>query len=122
MLAVLLAALESDEDKQKFTEIYELYHVQMEQTAIRILKDQHDAEAASEYPPALFRRQSEHQQVNCSLRQQCRQEQDTSSAATTPEQTEAEHSITPPQVQEWATGTAPPTQRSMQSGLRKPIP
>ena len=25
MLAVLLAALESDEDKQKFTEIYELY-------------------------------------------------------------------------------------------------
>ena len=46
MLAVLLAALESDEDKQKFTEIYELYHVQMEQTAIRILKDQHDAEDA----------------------------------------------------------------------------
>ena len=46
MLAVLLAALESDEDKQKFTEIYELYHAQMEQTAIRILKDQHDAEDA----------------------------------------------------------------------------
>ena len=46
MLAVLLAALESDEDKQKFTEIYKLYHAQMEQTAIRILKDQHDAEDA----------------------------------------------------------------------------
>ena len=30
MLAVLLAALESDTDRQKFIEIYEKYHVQME--------------------------------------------------------------------------------------------
>ena len=32
MLAVLLAALESDTDRQKFIEIYEKYHVQMERT------------------------------------------------------------------------------------------
>ena len=35
MLAVLLAALESDADRQKFIEIYEKYHVQMERTAMR---------------------------------------------------------------------------------------
>jgi len=46
MLAILLAALESEADKQKFTDIYEQYHPQMEQTALRILKDQHDAEDA----------------------------------------------------------------------------
>lgn len=33
MLAVLLAALESDADRQKLIEIYEKYHVQMERTA-----------------------------------------------------------------------------------------
>ena len=36
MLAILLAALESEADKQKFTDIYEQYHPQMEQTALRI--------------------------------------------------------------------------------------
>lgn len=46
MLAVLLAALESDADKQKFIEIYEQYHVRMERTAMRILKEQSDAEDA----------------------------------------------------------------------------
>lgn len=46
MLAVLLAALESDTDRQKFIEIYEKYHVQMERTAIRILKEQSDVEDA----------------------------------------------------------------------------
>lgn len=46
MLAVLLAALESDEDREKFIEIYEQYHVQMERTAIRILKEQRDVEDA----------------------------------------------------------------------------
>ena len=46
MLAILLAALESEADKQKFTDIYEQYHPQMEQTALRILKNQHDAEDA----------------------------------------------------------------------------
>lgn len=46
MLAVLLAALESDADRQKFIEIYEKYHVQMERTAMRILKEQSDVEDA----------------------------------------------------------------------------
>lgn len=46
MLAVLLAALESEAGKQKFTGIYMQYHTQMEQTALRILKNQHDAEDA----------------------------------------------------------------------------
>lgn len=46
MLAILLAALESEADKQKFTGIYEQYRPQMEQTALRILKNQHDAEDA----------------------------------------------------------------------------
>ena len=46
MLAVFLAALESGEDRRKFIEIYEQYHVQMERTAMRILKEQSDAEDA----------------------------------------------------------------------------
>ena len=46
MLAVLLAVLESDTDRQKFIEIYEKYHVQMERTAMRILKEQSDVEDA----------------------------------------------------------------------------
>ena len=46
MLAILLAALESEADKQKFTDIYTQYHPQMEQTALHILKNQHDAEDA----------------------------------------------------------------------------
>ena len=43
---VLVAALESDADRQKFIEIYEQYHVQMERTAICILKEQSDVEDA----------------------------------------------------------------------------
>lgn len=46
MILFFLAALESEEDRQKFIEIYEKYHVQMEQTAMRILRNQHDAEDA----------------------------------------------------------------------------
>ena len=43
---VLVAALESDADREKFIEIYEQYHVQMERTAICILKEQSDVEDA----------------------------------------------------------------------------
>ena len=46
LLTFLLAALESDEDRALFTEIYEQNHDRMEQTALRILKDPHDAEDA----------------------------------------------------------------------------
>ena len=37
MLSYLLAALESEEDKRRFTELYEENHVRAEQTALRIL-------------------------------------------------------------------------------------
>lgn len=37
MLVFLLAALESDEDKKLFTEIYEQYRPQMERTAMHVL-------------------------------------------------------------------------------------
>ncbi len=43
---VLTAALESEEDKRRFTELYEENHVRAEQTALRILRDPHDAEDA----------------------------------------------------------------------------
>lgn len=46
LLTFLLAALGSDEDRALFTEIYEQNHDRMEQTALRILKDSHDAEDA----------------------------------------------------------------------------
>ncbi len=46
MLAYFLAALESDADKQAFTKLYEENHVRMEQAALRILKDQGEAEDA----------------------------------------------------------------------------
>lgn len=46
MLAVLLTALESDEDRLRFIEIYERYHARMEQIAMRILVNQTDAEDA----------------------------------------------------------------------------
>mgnify|MGYP002595244570 FL=1 len=46
MLSYLLAALESEEDKRRFIELYEENHVRAEQTALRILKDPHDAEDA----------------------------------------------------------------------------
>ena len=42
MLSYLLAALESEEDKRRFTELYEENHVRAEQTALRILRDPHD--------------------------------------------------------------------------------
>ena len=38
MLSYLLAALESEEDKRRFTELYEENHVRAEQTALRILR------------------------------------------------------------------------------------
>lgn len=46
MLSYLLAALESEEDKRRFTELYEENHVRAEQMALRILRDPHDAEDA----------------------------------------------------------------------------
>jgi len=46
MLAFFLSILESDEDRRRFTRIYEQYHQKMEQSAMRILKEQHDAEDA----------------------------------------------------------------------------
>ena len=46
MLSFFLSVLESDADKRKFTEIYEQNHVRMEQVAISLLKNQHDAEDA----------------------------------------------------------------------------
>lgn len=46
MISYLLAMLESDEDKLLFIELYEEHHVRVEQTALRILKDPHDAEDA----------------------------------------------------------------------------
>ena len=46
MLAYFLAALESDADKQAFTKLYEENHIRMEQAAMRILKDQGEAEDA----------------------------------------------------------------------------
>lgn len=46
MLALFLAALESDRDRTLFTSIHDRYHTQMEQTALRILGQQSDAEDA----------------------------------------------------------------------------
>ena len=46
MLAFFLAVLESEADREKFTEIYEQYHGLIEKTAMRILKNQQDAEDA----------------------------------------------------------------------------
>lgn len=46
MLAYFLAMLESKEDRQRFTDIYEQYHVQMENVAMRILAEKRDAEDA----------------------------------------------------------------------------
>lgn len=44
MLALFLAALESNEDKQVFIKIYEQHLPLMERTATRILKEQSDSE------------------------------------------------------------------------------
>ena len=46
MLPMLLATIENDADRALFAEIYEQYHERMEQAALRILKDTHDAEDA----------------------------------------------------------------------------
>lgn len=46
MLALFLAALESDRDRERFRSIYDHYGPRMERTALRILGDQHDAEDA----------------------------------------------------------------------------
>lgn len=46
MLSFFLAALESDADRQMFAEVYAQHHSKMENTAIRILKNQSDAEDA----------------------------------------------------------------------------
>lgn len=46
MLVFLLAALENDEDKKLFTEIYEQYRPQMERTAMHFLKSHADVEDA----------------------------------------------------------------------------
>ena len=46
MLSYFLAALESDADRQAFAAIYDQYHVKMENTAMKILKNQGDAEDA----------------------------------------------------------------------------
>lgn len=46
MLSLFLALLESEADRKQFIEIYEQYHGLIEKTAIRILKNQQDAEDA----------------------------------------------------------------------------
>ena len=46
MLSFFLSVLESDADRQRFVQLYEQHHMQIEQTAMRILKDQQDAEDA----------------------------------------------------------------------------
>ena len=46
MLVFFLAMLESDEDRHQFAVLYERYHSRMEETALRILKEQLDTEDA----------------------------------------------------------------------------
>ena len=46
MLIFLLAVLESEEDRRKFTVIYEQHHTRLENVAMSILKNQTDAEDA----------------------------------------------------------------------------
>lgn len=46
MLVLFLSILENDDERRRFTNIYEQYHEKMEQVAIRILQEQHDAEDA----------------------------------------------------------------------------
>lgn len=46
MLSFFLAILETERDRQKFTAIYEQYHVHLEDVAMGILKNQNDAEDA----------------------------------------------------------------------------
>lgn len=46
MLMFLLSAIETDEGRALFIDLYEKYHDRMEQAALRIVKDSHDAEDA----------------------------------------------------------------------------
>ena len=46
MLSFFLSALENEEDRRRFRDIYEQYHRRMERTALSILRDQRDAEDA----------------------------------------------------------------------------
>lgn len=46
MLSLFLAMLETAEDRQQFTKLYEQCHERMAQTAMNILKDLHDVEDA----------------------------------------------------------------------------
>ena len=46
MLAFFLAVLETETERQQFTALYEQYHDRMEQIALNILGEQHDAEDA----------------------------------------------------------------------------
>lgn len=46
MLSFFLAALESDADRKVFAAIYDQHHAQLERTAMKLLKNQRDAEDA----------------------------------------------------------------------------
>lgn len=46
MLSFYLSMLETDADRHRFIQLYEQHHVQIEHTAMRILRDQQDAEDA----------------------------------------------------------------------------
>ena len=46
MLSLFLAVLETEEHKQRFAELYKQCNARIEKTAMRILKNQHDAEDA----------------------------------------------------------------------------
>lgn len=46
MLVYLLSEIETDSERALFVELYEQHHDRMEQAALRILKDSHDAEDA----------------------------------------------------------------------------
>lgn len=46
MLSFFLTALENDADRQLFASVYDQHHARMERTAMRILKNQSDAEDA----------------------------------------------------------------------------
>lgn len=46
MLSFFLAMLETEADRQRFTEIYQQYHERIEKVAMHILQNQHDTEDA----------------------------------------------------------------------------
>lgn len=45
-MLMLLAMLENEEDRRRFAQVYDQCHAKMEETASRILQNQHDAEDA----------------------------------------------------------------------------